>query len=99
MPPSTLDIRHSQFERARVRCLPFLLLILLLLLLFPSLAPAAVFTTNLTLTETNFAYDGQDIVIDGAMVAIDGLHAFNSYAKTSLALALASHRPLAILMP
>jgi hypothetical protein len=27
---------------------------------------AAVFTNNLTLSETNTAYDGQDIVIDGA---------------------------------
>ena len=54
--------------------LPFLLLILLS---SPS-TPAAVFTTNLTLSETNFAYDGQDIVIDGATVAIDGPHAFNS---------------------
>ena len=35
-------------------------------------APAAVFTTNLALSETNFAYDGQDIVIDGVTVAITG---------------------------
>jgi hypothetical protein len=45
-------------------------------------APATVFTTNLTLTETNFAYDGQDIVIDGATVAIDGPHAFHSLLQT-----------------
>ena len=54
--------------------LPFLLLILLS---SPS-TPAAVFTTNLTLSETNFAYDGQDIVINGATVAIDGPHTFSS---------------------
>jgi hypothetical protein len=45
--------------------------------------PAAVFTTNLTITETNFAYDGQDIVIDGATAAIDGPHAFNSLLLTN----------------
>jgi hypothetical protein len=44
---------------------------------------AAVFTNNLTLTETNFAYDGQDIVIDGATVVIDGPSAFNSLLLTN----------------
>lgn len=41
--------------------------------------PAAVFTTNAGITETNLTYDGQDIVVDGAgvVVAIDGTHAFN----------------------
>jgi hypothetical protein len=44
---------------------------------------AAVFTTNLTLSETNTAYDGQDIVIDGNItVTIDGPHAFNSLLAT-----------------
>ena len=41
---------------------------------------AAVFTNALTLSETNTAYDGQDIVIQGATVAIDGPHAFHSPA-------------------
>lgn len=65
-------------EGSRVRCSPFLPLILLLLSLSLLPAPAAVFTTNLTITETNLAYDGQDIVISGATVAIDGPHAFDS---------------------
>jgi hypothetical protein len=40
----------------------------------PSTAPAATFTTNALLTEADTSYDGQDIVIDGATVAIDGRH-------------------------
>lgn len=44
---------------------------------------STVFTTNAVISETNFAYDGQDIVIDGATVAIDGLHAFNSLLLTN----------------
>ena len=57
----------------------------------PTFAPqlsAAVFTTNLTLSETNFTYDGQDIVIQGATVTIDGPHAFHSLFLTNGAMLL-----------
>ena len=47
-----------------------------------SAASAAVFTTSATLSESDTNYDGQDIVIDGATVAIDGPHAFNSLLLT-----------------
>lgn len=41
-------------------------LVILLLLLLSSSVPAATFTNNLPLSETNTAYDGQAIVISGA---------------------------------
>ena len=76
------SLSASDGERAGVRCFSLLLVILILLLLSPSLASAATFTTGFTVTETNFAYDGQDIVISGATVAIDGMHGFNSLLLT-----------------
>ncbi|MFV1968516.1 MAG: hypothetical protein ACC628_24095 [Pirellulaceae bacterium] len=35
-------------------------------------------STDLTISETEFTYDGEDLLIDGATVAIDGPHSFNS---------------------
>jgi hypothetical protein len=78
MPPSTLDIRHSQFERAGVRCFLLLALLTQLSTLNPQLCVAATFTNSITISEGNAVYDGQDIVIDRATEAIDGPHAFNS---------------------
>ena len=57
-------------------------LLLAVLLNVPS-ALAATFTTGFTITETNLTYDGQDIVISGATVAIDGPHGFNSLLLTN----------------
>jgi len=46
-----------------------------------------VFTTNAVISETNTAYDGQDMVIDGNItVTIDGPHACNSLLATNGAL-------------
>src|SRR5688572_17203462 len=39
---------------------------------------AIVFSTGTTIGESNFTFDGQDIVINGATVAINGPHSFNS---------------------
>ena len=53
-------------------------------LLVSSLEAAAItFTTGFTITETNFAYDGQDIVVSGAMLTVDGRHSFNSLLLTN----------------
>ena len=41
-------------------------------------AAGATFTTPATIAAGDFSYDGQDIVVDGTTVTIDGLHAFNS---------------------
>jgi hypothetical protein len=63
------------WERAGVRCrFPLLLLLFVCLACFAVPTPAAIFTTNLTLTETNFTYDGQDIVVSGATLTVDGRH-------------------------
>ena len=72
-------------ERAGVRCrFASLFFFFVYFACFVVTAPAAVFTTNLTLSETNFAYDGQDIVMDGATVAIDGPHALSGcFTKSS----------------
>jgi hypothetical protein len=59
---------------------PFPFSPLLLFICFVSFAcfvvptPAAVFITNSIITETNFAYDGQDIVVSGATLTVDGRH-------------------------
>ena len=37
-------------------------------------APAATFTTNALITETDTAFDGQDIVVSGATLTVDGRH-------------------------
>lgn len=48
------------------------------------MATAAVtFTNTVTISETNTAYDGQDIVVDGATVTIDGPHSFNPAYKSN----------------
>ena len=37
-------------------------------------SPAATFTTNALITETNTSFDGQDIVVIGATLTVDGRH-------------------------
>ena len=59
---------------------PALLLTSVLCLLPP--VHAATFTTSAVISETNLTYDGQDIVISGATVAIDGSHRFDSLLLT-----------------
>jgi len=39
---------------------------------------SVIFTSNTSITESNTTYDGQDILIEGATVAIDGPHSFSS---------------------
>jgi hypothetical protein len=63
-----------------------------LLSVFP--LPAQVWITNsLTISETNAAYDGQDLVISGpgVTVAMDGPHHFNSLLLTNSA--ILTHSP------
>ena len=74
----------EKVAKGRMRCPALSLLALLtsVLCLLPSVH-AATFTTGFTITETNFAYDGQDITISGATVAIDGAHGFNSLLLTN----------------
>ena len=50
-------------------------LLLAVLLNVPS-ALAATFTTNAVISETNFAYDGQDLVVSGATLTVDGRHSY-----------------------
>ena len=44
---------------------------------------AAEFTNNALITETDTAYDGQDIVVSGATLTVDGRHSFNSLLLTN----------------
>ena len=53
------------------------LLLLFLLFISPS-APAATFTTNALITEADTSFDGQDIVVSGATLTVDGRHSINS---------------------
>jgi hypothetical protein len=78
-----LPLRIGWGEGSRVRCFP--LVVILILLILSSSAPAAtvVFTTNVTLTESDTTYDGQDIIVINATVSIDGSHAFNSLLLTN----------------
>jgi hypothetical protein len=62
----------------------------------PQPVSAVTFTTNATIAEANLAYDGQDIVVDGATLTVNGPHAFNSRLFTNTA-GLA--RPGAIVLP
>ena len=73
--------RHA----SRLRPLTTVLFLLISVLCPATSALAAIFTSNTTITETNLAYEGQDIVISGAgvTVAIDGPHAFNSLLLTN----------------
>ena len=70
----------------RLRLLPLVILLLLLLLLSP-LAPAATvtFTNAVTISETNASYDGQNLIVSGATVTMDGSHRFNSLLLTNCA--------------
>src|SRR5579863_5035875 len=40
--------------------------------------PTVTITTPTSITETNSAFDGDNIIINGTTVAIDGAHSFNS---------------------
>jgi hypothetical protein len=46
-------------------------------------APAAVFTTNALITEADTSLDGQDMVVSGATLTVDGRHYFNSLLLTN----------------
>lgn len=52
---------------------------------------SAILSSNVTISETNRLYDGEDLVIDGAAVAIDGPHAFNSLLLTNGGVLTHSH--------
>ena len=81
-----LSLSASVGEKAGVRCRlrSLVLLFACFAVLLP--APAQVWLTNsLTLSETNPTYDGADLVISGAWVAVamDGPPAFNSLLLTN----------------
>ena len=46
-------------------------------------AATTTFTTSALISETNTAYNGQDIVVSGATLTVDGPHAFNSLLLTN----------------
>jgi hypothetical protein len=69
---------------------PFPLSPLLLFLVFTQLSTfnpqplhAATFTTNALITEADTSFDGQDIVVSGATLTVDGRHPFNSLLLTN----------------
>ena len=55
-----------------MRCFFLLALLTQFSTFTPPPASAAVFTSNATIAEAKTNFDGQDIVIDGATVALDG---------------------------
>ena len=59
-----------------MRCAFLLALLTQLLALNPQLSPAT-FTTNALITEADTSFDGQDIVVSGAMLTVDRRHSFN----------------------
>ncbi len=70
-------------------------LILVFLACFAVSSVAATFTANFTISEGDTTYEGQDIVIDGAVtVTIDGPHAFNSLLLTNGA--VLTHSPCTV---
>jgi hypothetical protein len=69
-PSSTLHSRRNAGSLCSVLC-PL------------SSAHAATFTTNALISEANTAFDGQDIVVSGATLTVDGRHYFNSLLLTN----------------
>jgi hypothetical protein len=57
---------------------------ILALIAHVALAGRVTLTNNLTIIETNFTYDGEDIVVSGATLTVHGPHAFNSHLLTNL---------------
>jgi hypothetical protein len=53
------------------------------MLLLSSPASVATFTTNALITEADTSFDGQDMVVSGATLTVDGRHAFNSLLLTN----------------
>ena len=45
---------------------------------FAPLSHAVTFTSNVTISEGDTTYDGQDIIMDGATATINGAHSFTS---------------------
>ena len=45
---------------------------------FAPLVCAVTFTSNVTISEGDTTYDGQDIIVDGATATINGAHSFTS---------------------
>ena len=55
----------------------------LLVLVFSCVVQAVTFTSNTTISASNKVYDGNDIVVDGCTVTINGIHDFNSLHITN----------------
>jgi hypothetical protein len=60
----------------------WMILALLLLAIAPQ-AIAAVFTSNTTINTGDLTYDGQDIVVKGCTLTVNGQHSFNSLTVTN----------------
>ena len=52
---------------------------------------AATFTTPVTISESDTTYDGQDIVVNGATLTVNGAHSFASLLLTNAA--VLTHSP------
>ncbi len=49
----------------------------------PQPLQAATFTTNALIAETDTSFDGQDVMVSGATLTVDGWHCFNSLLLTN----------------
>ena len=55
---------------------------------------AATFTTPVTISESDMTYDGQDIVVNGATLTVNGPHSFASLLLTNAA--VPTHSPCTV---
>src|SRR5262245_32653960 len=76
--PALMQTENRSRMAVRTTALVVVLLGVWLLASVRASGAAITFTTNAAIAATDLAYDGQDIVIDGATVTIYGLHSFNS---------------------
>jgi hypothetical protein len=78
---------------SRTSTASFLAVFILALLLGAARSQGITFTTNTTIIEGDITYNGQDVIVDGATVTINGAHSFNSVLLTNNAV-LAHPPPL-----
>ena len=71
--------------------IPVWLAVLLLATIVTPSAQGAIFSTDTTIAEANFTYEGQDIVVDRATLTLNGAHRFRSMVLTNGAMLTHSH--------